>query len=73
MWFFSVWANVVQSVKLSGLSFKVLNFFHAGSKISFVVQSFVILGDWIMYLPMSVAKSCLLVLTRAVVIASSMT
>ncbi len=38
-----------------------------------MVQNFVILGDSIMYLPMSMAKSCLLVLTRAVVIASSIT
>ncbi len=73
MWFFSVWANVTQSVKLRGLSLKVLNFFHAVSKVSFVVQSFVILGDSMMYLPRSMAKSCLLVLTRAVVNASSIT
>jgi len=67
-----MWASVVQSVKLRGLSFRVLIFCHASSKISFVVQSFVILGDSIMYFPMSVARSCLLVLTRAVVTASSM-
>jgi len=73
MRFFSIRANDTQSEKLKGLSLKVLNFCHAVSKVSFVVQSFVILGDSMMYLPMSTAKSCLLVLTRAVVIASSIT
>ena len=67
---FCMWASVVQSLKLRGLSFKVWNFCHASSKISFVVQSFVILGDSMMYFPMSRARSCLLVLTRAVVTAS---
>jgi len=67
-----MWASVVQSVKLRGLSFRILNFCHASSKISFVVQSFVILSDSIMYFPMSAARSCLLVLTRAAVTASSM-
>ena len=71
--FFSMRANDVQSVKLRGLSLKVLNFCHDTSKVSFAVQSFVILGDSMMYLPMSTAKSCLLVLTRAVVTASSIT
>ena len=73
MWFFSMRANDAQSVKLRGLSLKVLNFCHDTSKESFAVQSFVILGDSMMYLPMSTAKSCLLVLTRAVVTASSIT
>ena len=70
MLFFCMWASVVQSVKLRGLSLRVWNFCHASSKISFVVQSFVILGDSMMYFPMSRARSCLLVLTRAVVTAS---
>lgn len=61
----------MQSVKLRDLSLKALSFCHAVLKISFVVQSFVILGDSMMYLPMSMARSCLLVLTRAVVITSS--
>lgn len=73
MRFFSMRANDAQSVKLGGLSLKVLNFCHAMSKASFAVQSFLILGDSMMYLPMSTAKSCLLVLTRAVVTASSIT
>ena len=70
MLFFCMRAIVVQSVKLRGLSFKVWNFCHVSSKISFVVQSFVILGDSMMYFPMSRARSCLLVLTRAVGTAS---
>jgi len=61
----------VQSVKLKGLSLRAWNFCHASSKISFVVQSLFILGDSMMYFPMSIAKSCLLVLIRAVVMASS--
>jgi len=72
MRFFCMWASVVQSVKLRGLSLRVWNFCQASSKVSFVVQSFVILGDSMMYFPMSRARSCLLVLTRAVVMASSM-
>ena len=73
MRFFSMRTKDTQSEKLKGLSLKVLNFCHAMSKFSFVVQSFVILGDSMIYLPMSTAKSCLLVLTRAVVTASSIT
>ena len=64
-------ARVVQSVKLRGLSLNVTNFFHAISNVSFSIWSFVILGDSMMYLPRSVAKSCLFVLASAVVIASS--
>lgn len=60
-------------MKLKGLSFRVLNLRHAFSKMLFVVQSLVILGDSIMYFPMSIASSCLLVLATAVVIASSIT
>lgn len=71
--FVSMSAIEVQSVKLRGLSLNMLNFFLANSKESSPIYSFVILGDSIMNLTKSWAKSCFLVLTSAVVIASSIT
>ena len=60
-------------MKLKGLSLNAINFFHATAKTSSSTHIFVILGDVIMNTPKSWAISCFLVLTRAVVIASSIT